>query len=115
MARGSQPNLDPEKVIEVLHKTHGLLTPAAEMLGCTYQALKQMAGRRPEIAKAIEDAKEKVLDFAESKLFEAIRNRESWAIKYFLSTQGKKRGYVERQELAGVKDLPVEFTLNLGK
>jgi len=38
---------------------------------------------------------------AETGLYKAIREGKDWAIKYILSTKGKSRGYVERQEVTG--------------
>lgn len=37
----------------------------------------------------------KRLDLAEVALTLAIIDREPWAVKYMLSTQGKSRGYIE--------------------
>jgi len=38
---------------------------------------------------------------AETELYRAIRDGKDWAVKYILSTKGKSRGYVERQEVTG--------------
>ena len=38
------------------------------------------------------------IDFVETKMFEGVNNNDSGLIKYYLSTKGKSRGYVERQE-----------------
>ena len=39
------------------------------------------------------------LDFAESQLHKQIQDNSTSATIFYLKTQGKKRGYVERQEL----------------
>ena len=39
------------------------------------------------------------IDFAESQLHKQIRDGNSTATIFFLKTKGKKRGYVERQEI----------------
>jgi hypothetical protein len=44
---------------------------------------------------------EELNDIAELKLRQAVQKGEPWSIKYQLSTQGKKRGYIERQEITG--------------
>jgi hypothetical protein len=46
------------------------------------------------------------LDLAESKLHEEILGGNTAAIIFFLKTKGKKRGYVERQEVESVQRQP---------
>ena len=55
----------------------------------------------PEFQEAIEEARESLLDFAETKLHQNIMNGNEASIFFFLKTKGKKRGYVERQEITG--------------
>lgn len=49
--------------------------------------------------EAIESIAEITLDFAESKLLARIDKQDITAIIFYLKTKGKKRGYVERQEI----------------
>ena len=44
------------------------------------------------------------MDISEQKLRAAVLNGEPWAIALVLKTLGKKRGYVERTEIAGTDD-----------
>jgi hypothetical protein len=44
-------------------------------------------------------AKERFLDFLESKLVEQINGGNTTSIIFALKTKGKNRGYVERQEI----------------
>jgi hypothetical protein len=57
--------------------------------------------RYPEVAAALREARERVLDEAELALFDAIQRGEGWAIVFYLKCHGKDRGYVERREVAG--------------
>ena len=50
-----------------------------------------------------EHIQESLLDLAECKLLENIENNENTAIIFYLKTKGKKRGYIEKQELEVVK------------
>lgn len=52
----------------------------------------------PSFKKNVENLKEGMIDFAESKLFQEIQKGNTTAILFFLKTQGKDRGYVERME-----------------
>ncbi len=43
--------------------------------------------------------KETLLDFVESKLFENVNANDTTSIIFYLKTQGKNRGYIEKQNL----------------
>jgi hypothetical protein len=92
-----------EDYINAIHKSRGLLTAAADALGCTRGAIYEAAKKHPEIQRAIEEARERTTDVAEGKLFQKINEGDNTAIIFYLKTQGKKRGYVERQEVTGAE------------
>ena len=48
---------------------------------------------------------ESLLDLAESKLLENIESNENIAIIFYLKTKGKKRGYIEKQEVEVVRPI----------
>lgn len=52
---------------------------------------------RSEVASC----EEALLDLAESKLLENIKKGGTPELIFYLKTKGKKRGYVERQEITG--------------
>lgn len=86
-------------VIAAVKKRDGKLYLAAADLDVTAQTLRNYAKRWPDVRQAIREAKGRLLDHAESKLFQAIDKGEAWAVCFFLKCQGKRRGYVERSEL----------------
>ncbi len=47
----------------------------------------------------LQDIKEQYLDMAEAKLIEKIRTGATPELLFYLKTQGKSRGYIERQQL----------------
>lgn len=53
---------------------------------------------QPDFRDAIEDAREALVDLAETKLQQNIMEGRELSIFFFLKTQGKKRGYVETVE-----------------
>jgi len=63
--------------------------------------------------KAIDDEKEGLIDFAESKLFNLINEKNTVAIIFFLKTQGKHRGYIEQSDvgISGEIKLNVDRTI----
>lgn len=66
------------------------------------------------LRQIVKDERELVTDITELKLFDAIASGEAWAICFYLKTQGKDRGYVERHELTGRdgENIGVTFTFD---
>jgi hypothetical protein len=94
-------------IIDALRKTHGLVFAAAKIVGCTGETIKKRIEADPEVKVAALEARELKIDFAESKLMQAVDAGEGWAVCFFLKTQAKDRGYVERQEMTGDKGGPI--------
>lgn len=90
-----------EKIIEALLNSDGLLTMAARKAGVSYPTINRYARDFPSVREAVEQAKEAMLDFAENELFKKIKRGDNVAIIFYLKTQGKRRGYIERQEVTG--------------
>jgi hypothetical protein len=67
-------------------------------------------------ARCIE-IREMIVDDVEDKLMDNINDGNTQAIIFYLKTQGKGRGYVERQEISGPDGKPLELintiTINL--
>lgn len=84
---------------DALKKNMGLVTPAANALGITRQALWSRINKNKSVQKAFNEAKETVLDLAEHKLIGKMNAGDLGALCFYLKCQGKSRGYVERQEV----------------
>jgi hypothetical protein len=56
-----------------------------------------------ECKKFLEQSRESMLDNAESKLYSEVLAGNMTALIFFLKTQGKSRGYCERQEITGAE------------
>jgi hypothetical protein len=104
----------PAQVVAAVRRAHGLLVAAAGQLGCDAETIYNYKKRYPVVAAAIQDARARTTDLAELKLYEAIHRGEGWAIMFYLRTQGKSRGYVERRELTGGDGAAVEIQLTWG-
>jgi predicted transcriptional regulator len=83
---------------DALAATCGLVSQAAELLGVSRRAVYNMAAKHADVRQALDDARERTLDLAESKLHKLIEDENITAIIFYLKTIGKGRGYVERME-----------------
>jgi hypothetical protein len=89
----------PHEVIAAIHAEGGMLVQAARRLGCSPMALHKQVRRSPEVRQALWGARERTTDIAETKLFEAVRRGEPWAVQFYLTCQGRDRGYRKRGDL----------------
>jgi transposase-like protein len=67
-----------------------------------------------QFKQAADEVKESLIDLAENKLIEKIKEGDVKSIIFFLKTKGKSRGYIERTEqaISGSIGLPkVSWTL----
>jgi hypothetical protein len=87
------------QVIEAIRENKGFITQAAKSLGISRRHLHRLINRHPTIKEAVEDAKEEMKDFTESKLYQGINDGNPTLIIFHLKTQAKDRGYIERQEI----------------
>ena len=94
-----------EQFFAALRENAGLYSRTARAIEAQFnikysrQAVQQRAEKYPEI---LEDIQQENLDMAEEGLVSVMRSRSESvrldAIKFFLKTKGKKRGYVEKTE-----------------
>ena len=103
-------------IIDAMLKTNGGLYLAAKMLQIAPQTIYNRMAKYPQIRQILDDARGETVDIAEQKLRQAILNGEPWAIALELKTQGKSRGYVEKQEIenTGAQTITVEYVNQIG-
>jgi len=98
-----QEQFTVEDMVKAITQSRGLLTHAADALGCSRMTIYNYAKEYPEVQAAIDSARDRMTDVAEGKLFQKISEGDNTALIFYLKTQGKKRGYVERQEVTGAE------------
>ena len=97
-------------MLEALEKSLGVVTTACRSVGIGRTTHYLWIDKDPEYKKAVQDLENVALDYAETKLHSQITKENPTAIIFYLKTKGKKRGYVERQEISheGLKTFEVE-------
>lgn len=94
------------RIADALRKSGGVVTDAAKALGVARATLTRRLSAEPALREVRDEVREEILDVAESKLREHIKAGNLNAAIFYLKTQGRDRGYVERSEHGGVPDAP---------
>ena len=68
-----------------------------------------MVARHPEIKEARDIAAERLLDFAENRLYDQIADGNTVATIFFLKTKGRNLGYVEKLETGWTINVIFEY------
>lgn len=101
MAKLNQRAHSLEEIERALRAGKGMVSIAAKTLDMTRSGLYERINKTPRLQQVISDEREAMTDTAELSLHRAIVGGEAWAVCFYLKTQGKSRGYVERQEITG--------------
>ena len=86
-------------MIDALEKSLGVVTAACKSVGIGRTTHYMWMDQDPEYKRAVEDISDVALDFAETHLHKQIKEGSSTSTIFYLKTKGKKRGYIERQEV----------------
>lgn len=97
-----EPLIEPNK---------GNVAVIARKLGVSRGTILNRCNESPTLAQALTDARESMLDNAESMLYKKVLEGSTVELLFFLKTQGRNRGYVERQEVTGKDGGSVTVTL----
>ena len=98
---------DLQTAIDAIQAAGGNKTTVARSLMVSRATVYNWIKDHPEIAQAFQDERERRLDVGESSLDAAVERGEAWAVCFLLKTQGKDRGYIERQEVSGTDGKPL--------
>jgi hypothetical protein len=90
--------LKSDEVERKLKEVNGNFAAVGRALGVSRVAVWKFVRSRPALQAVATDLRETMKDNAESVLYAAVLAGEPWAIQFYLRTQAKDRGYVERTE-----------------
>ena len=112
MAKGE--HYSAQRVIAAIPGSGGIITTIAKRLGCNWYTVNRYIEKYPTVREAYEEEKATILDKAESNIIAAIHKGDLGVSRWYLSTIGRDRGYVERQEIAGVGNQPIVIDWDKG-
>ena len=98
-----------QQVIDALENADGYVSKAASLLGCSSRTVYNYRDKYVTVAEAWINIRERRHDFVENALHKRIQSGSDTAIIFYLKTQAKDRGYIERQELDHSGKLELEY------
>ena len=102
-------------ILEALEMSLGVVTTACKKVGIGRTIFYEWLKEDEEFKEAVDEISNVTLDFAESQLHKQIAADSTAATIFYLKTKGKKRGYVERQEITGADGMPTNFQIEIIK
>lgn len=108
-----QARLTDEQIAHALRMQRGNISATAEALGVTRWTIYTRIKDNAALGAICTDARESLIDVAESALLKLINEGNVAAIIFALKTQGKSRGYVERMEMTGAENGPIQTEIIL--
>jgi hypothetical protein len=103
------------QMIDALQANAGIKSAAARRLGCHLSTIDNYIDRYPTVRQAYEEARAGIVDMAESVVVRRVNAGEWDAAKFILTTLGKDRGWITKQEHehSGRGGSPLIFTIAL--
>lgn len=102
------PRLTPAVIERALRATGGFISQAAILLHTTQSLISHWIKKNERLRVVVSEIEDEHLDLAESKLVLSLKKREPWAIQFYLKYKGKKRGYVESNNI-DMPRVPIVF------
>jgi hypothetical protein len=106
-------HIKKESILKALEQSLGVVTVACKKADVPRSTFYKWINEDEAFAIAVNDIENIALDFAESQLHSQIGNGNTSATIFYLKTKGKKRGYIERQEITGADGMPTNFQIEI--
>lgn len=95
----TRTNILKNNLLEALEQSLGVVTTACKIVGCNRSTFYDYYNKDEDFKKSVDELQNMTLDFVESQLHKQIKDGNTTATIFYLKTKGKKRGFVERQEI----------------
>ena len=82
-----------------MQKSLGIVSAACRAVGVDRSTFYHYVHNDPDFAAAVKDVDELALDFVEGKAYKQVEDGNTAMIIFMLKTKGKRRGYIEKQEV----------------
>jgi len=106
-------HIKKESLLKSLEQSLGVVTVACKKADVPRSTYYKWLKEDELFAIEVRDIENVALDFAESQLHKQISENSTAATIFYLKTKGKKRGYVERQEITGAEGMPTNFQIEI--
>jgi len=109
----TKTNILKNNLLEALEQSLGIVTTACKIVGCNRSTFYKYYNNDKEFRASVDELQNMTLDFVESQLHKQIKDGNTTATIFYLKTKGKKRGFVERQEIqmdGGIESKIIEWT-----
>ena len=111
--RHESRHIKKESLLKSLEQSLGVVTVACKKADIPRSTYYKWLNEDEAFAKQVRDIENVALDFAESQLHTQIGDGNTSATIFYLKTKGKKRGYIERQEITGADGMPTNFQIEI--
>ena len=101
-------------LLEALGQTLGVVRSACKIVGIDRSTFYKYVNEDEKFDAEVKDIGESAIDFAESKLYEQIRENNTTSTIFYLKTKAKHRGYVEKTEIEHSGEIK-EVVVNINK
>ena len=98
-----------EELIAAIDAKKGNLAAVARGFGVSRPLVFKWVHKSATALEALETARETMIDNAESVLYKRVLEGHTAELIFFLKTQGRNRGYVERREYTGPDGGPLQI------
>tara|TARA_R110000787_G_scaffold30512_1_gene81819 strand:+ start:718 stop:1068 length:351 start_codon:yes stop_codon:yes gene_type:complete len=92
-------HIKKESLLKSLEQSLGVVTEACKQADIPRSTYYKWLKEDENFAREVRDIENVALDFAETQLHSQIAENSTTATIFYLKTKGKKRGYIERQEI----------------
>jgi len=113
MSKPTRSDILKKKLVKALEKSLGVVTTACKSVDVARSTFYDWYNADEDFKKEVDSIGDIALDFAESQLHKQIQGGNPTSTIFYLKTKGKRRGYVERQEITGADGSPTSFKIEI--
>lgn len=110
---GRKKKIRKDDLLEAIKDSYGIISRIASRLHVDWHTADDAIREHPEASRLLNDERESILDFTESKAIERIKDGDGAMIRFMLATKGKKRGYTYDETAATAEAAIADTEVNI--